>query len=100
MVTVHPIETIVSDPNIRGGKPIIAGTGIRVIDIVTGYLYREQGPEELAKNYALNLGQVYAVLAYYYQHQDAVDAEIRADEEEAERLLNELEKKGKLTRFE
>ena len=34
MVTVHPIDTIVSDPEVRQGQPLIEGNRIRVIDIV------------------------------------------------------------------
>lgn len=100
MTTIYHIETIVSDPDIRAGHPIIAGTTVRVTDLVAAHLYRGLSPEELAVNFALDLGQVYAALAHYYQHKAEVDARMRADAQEAERLLQEFDAQGKLIRLE
>ena len=100
MAIVHPIETIVSDPAIRGGHPVIAGTTLRVADLVAGHIYRGLSPEELAVNFRLDMGQVYAALAYYHQHKAEVDARIRADAAEAENLLSEFDAQGKLIRLE
>ncbi|RPI97581.1 MAG: DUF433 domain-containing protein [Chloroflexi bacterium] len=96
VATVLSIDTIVSDPKIRGGRPIIAGTGIRVIDIVAYYRYGGQTPEELATGFALSLGQVHAALAYYHLHKDEIDESMRAEAERAEQLIAELEKQGKV----
>jgi uncharacterized protein (DUF433 family) len=100
MSTVHSIDTIVSDPTIRGGQPVIAGTTIRIIDLVASHLYRGLGAEELAVNFKLSLGQVYAVLAYYYQNKEEIDSLIRVDEDEALKLLKKIEGQGKLIRIE
>ena len=100
MAVIHPIETIISDPAIRSGQPIIAGTGVRVVDLVASYLFRGLNAEELAVNYALDLGQVHAALAYYYQHKTDIDTWMRDDEAEADRLLAELDAQGKLIRLE
>jgi uncharacterized protein (DUF433 family) len=100
MSVIHPIETIISDPAIRGGQPIIAGTGVRVVDLVASYLFRGLTAEELAVNYALDLVQVHAALAYYYQHKAEVDTWMRDDAKEVERLLAEFEAQGKLIRIE
>lgn len=100
MATIHSIDTIISDPKIRGGQPIVAGSGVRVSDLVASHIYRKSSPEELAVNYALDMGQVYAALAYYYQHKAEMDAQMDEEEKEAERLIAELEKQGKLIRFE
>ena len=100
MVTVHPIDTIVSDPEVRQGQPLIAGSRVRVIDIVASHLYRGLTADELATNFNLNLGQVYAALAYYYQHKSAMDAQLRADVEAAEQLLSQLDEQGKRLRLE
>ena len=51
-------------------------------------------------NFALDLGQVYAALAYYFQHKAEIDAQMRADAEEAQKLLEEFESQGKLIRVE
>jgi len=100
MAIIYPIDTILSDPGKRGGQPIIAGTNIRVSDLVASHLYRGQSPDELAVNFALSLGQVYAALAYYYDHKAAMDETMREEAAEAEQLLSELEASGKLIRIE
>jgi uncharacterized protein (DUF433 family) len=100
VATILSIDTIVSDPKIRGGRPIIAGTGIRVIDVVAGHVYKQYTPEETAVNYNLSVGQVYAALAYYYMHKAEIDADMREDAERAEKLIAELEQQGKVIRLE
>jgi len=91
------IDEIVSDPTVRGGRPVIAGTGIRVSDIVAYHRYGDKlTPEQIAQNFRLTLGQVYAALAYYYLHQGEIDDEMHQNAEEAERLKAELRKMGRL----
>lgn len=99
MITVYAIETIVSDPQIRNGRPIIAGTQIRVMDIVASHLFRGLSPEALAVNFRLKLEQVYAALAYYYQFKDEIDTQLREEAALANRYLNELDAQGKLIRL-
>jgi uncharacterized protein (DUF433 family) len=98
--TVLSIDTIVSDPRIRGGRPVIAGTGIRVMDIVAGHIYHDYTPEEIAVNYKLDVGQVYAALAYYYMHKAEIDTDLRASAERAEKLLADLDRQGKVIHLE
>lgn len=100
MVTVHAIDTIISDPAVREGHAIIAGTSIRVTDLAASHIYRGLTAEDLAVNFALDLGQVHAALAYYYQHKTALDALMRREVEQSERLLAQLDSMGKLIRFE
>jgi len=100
MTTIHTIETIVSDPDIKNGQPIIAGTSIRVLDVVASHLYRGLSAEELAANFALDLGQIHAVLAFYYQHKAELDAQLRANAQKAETLKEQLTAQGKLLRLE
>jgi uncharacterized protein (DUF433 family) len=100
MATIHPIDTIVSDPAIRGGQPIIGGTNVRLIDVIASYLYRGLSVEELAVNFALDLGQAHAALAYYYQHKAEIDAQMRQDADKASKLLADLDTQGKLIRVE
>jgi hypothetical protein len=66
-----------------------------VIDIVASHLYRGLTADELAINFNLNLGQVYAALAYYYQHKPDMDAQLRADADEAEQLAHQLDQQKK-----
>ena len=83
--TVFP--HITTDAEVCHGRPCIAGTRIRVMDVVAAH---EQGvsPAELQDYFAsrpLTLAEIYAALAYYNDHKD----EIEADFAEAERVAAE-----------
>ncbi len=79
MRTLEKIELIYRDPKVRGGRPCIVGTGIRVLDIVRLRRYGKRSPEQIAESFSLSLGQVYAALAYYHEHKNEIDADIRED---------------------
>jgi len=70
---------IVSEPGYRGGRPRIDGTRITVADIKQFYLLQDMSLEEIAATYNLPLAAVYAAMAYYYDHQDAIEQSIAAD---------------------
>lgn len=74
----HHIE---ATPGIAGGRPRIKGHRIRVQDIVVWYERLGRSADEIATEYALSLGDVYAALAYYYDHRDELEEDIRNDEE-------------------
>jgi uncharacterized protein (DUF433 family) len=96
-VNILSINEIVSDPKVRGGRPVIAGTGIRVSDIVAYHLHGDQlTPEQIASDFRLSLGQVHAALAYYYLHKAEIDSEMSRDIEEAEHWREVLRKQGRL----
>lgn len=82
--TTMPLDLIVSDPAIRRGVPVLAGTTLRVTDVAVAHIYHDRSASEIASDYALSLGQVHAALAYYYEHHEALNAEIRAQTERAE----------------
>jgi uncharacterized protein (DUF433 family) len=67
-------------PDVAGGKPRIAGHRITVQNIVTWHERLGRSADEIATAYDLTLAEVYAALAYYYDHRDEIDAMIRADE--------------------
>ena len=91
------INEIVSDPKVRGGRPVIAGTGIRVSDIVAYNRYGDKlTAEQIATDFRLSLGQVHAALAYYYLHQDDIDQQMRDDDEDALELIDQLRNQGRL----
>lgn len=77
------------NPNLRGGRPIIAGTGT-TIRTVAGLYKLGMVAEEIATQLPhLSLAQIYAALAYYHLHVDEVEADIEADSEEnLKRLLS------------
>ena len=73
---------ISTDPDVCHGRPCIAGTRIRVMDIVAAH---EQGvsPVELQDHFAtrpLTMGEIYAALAYYNDHKDEVEEDFAEDE--------------------
>ena len=90
------IETIVSDPDVRNGRPTIAGTGLCVSDIVIAHTSGDLlAPDDLALHFRLSLGEVYAALSYYYLNKADVDAEIRQNAADARTLMEQLRQQGK-----
>jgi uncharacterized protein (DUF433 family) len=68
-------------PGVAGGKPRIAGHRITVQNIVIWHERLGLSADEIATEYALSLADVYAALAYYYDHREEIDRAIREDEE-------------------
>ncbi len=87
--TIHSIDLITSNPNVRGGRPVVRGTTIPVADIAIVKIYHRQDADGLAEWFDLSLAQVYAALAYYYEHQDEIDADIRVRREEARQMKDQ-----------
>ena len=57
--------------------PIIAGTNMKVVEIVLEKTAYGWSPEELHFQHPyLTLGQIYSALAYYWDHQDVLDRDI------------------------
>jgi uncharacterized protein (DUF433 family) len=73
-------------PDIRGGKPRIAGRRITVADVAINYLRLGQSLEEVAAEYDLTLSEVYAAMSFYYDHKVAIDQSIQASETFADSL--------------
>lgn len=67
-------------PDVRGGRPRITGTRLTVADVVMLHLRLGKSLEEIAGKYQVTLGDAHAAMAYYYDHRDAVDADMAADE--------------------
>lgn len=67
-------------PEVRGGKPRIAGTRITVADVVIMHRRMGQSLEEIACKYNLSLAALYAAMAYYYDNQAEIDQSIQEDE--------------------
>jgi uncharacterized protein (DUF433 family) len=81
--------SIVSTPEIRSGRPRIAGTGVTVKRVVSWYKLG-LSPEEIADEMGhLTLAQVYAALAYYHANRNEIEADIVDDDVEAARLEEE-----------
>ena len=77
MNVVQSIDLIATNPAIRGGRPCVAGTGLRVTDLTMAHLFHRRSPTDIASDFEISLAQVHAALAYYYQHKEELDEDIR-----------------------
>src|SRR5882724_751036 len=80
---------ITSSPEIRGGRPHIAGTGMMVMRIA-GWYQLGMSAEQIRDEFPhLSLAQVYAALAYYHANRAEIEADLDAEQELYERLARE-----------
>src|SRR5688572_4100432 len=71
---------IVRSPEIRGGRPRIAGTGVTVQRIASWYRLG-LSPEEIANEIPhLSIAQVYAALTYYHVNRVEIDDDLAAED--------------------
>ncbi len=66
-------QHIVITLGIAGGKPRIAGHRITVQDIVIWHDRLGKSADEIAAEHDLSLADVYAALAYYFDHRIEID---------------------------
>lgn len=90
MNKIESINLIYRNSNIRGGRPCIVGTSLRVIDIVIAMTFAERAPDQLAQDYDLSMAEVHAALAYYYYNKDEIDEDIREDIQRSEELAKNV----------
>lgn len=77
---------ITQTPRICAGRPRIAGTGVSVRRVVIWYKLGFS-PEEIADRIGhLSLAQVHAALSYYHANRETIEADLAAEEAEADRL--------------
>src|SRR5580693_10673241 len=78
---------IVSTPGTCGGRPRIDGHRITVEDVAIWHERMGMSPDEIVSTYpTITLSDVHAALAYYYEHRERIDADIREGEEAVEKL--------------
>jgi uncharacterized protein (DUF433 family) len=77
-------------PGVAGGRPRIAGHRITVQNIMIWHEHMGLSADEIASRYKLTLSDVYAALAYYYDHQEEVNEAMRADEALVEELRRQF----------
>jgi uncharacterized protein (DUF433 family) len=71
---VTKYEHIILD---KKGVPIISGTDMKVIELVLEQSAYGWSPEELHFQHPyLTLGKIHSALAYYWDHQEELDADI------------------------
>jgi uncharacterized protein (DUF433 family) len=67
--------------------PFIAGTTMKVVELVLDRLAYGWSPEELQFQHPyLTLGQIHSALAYYWDHRDELDQDIENRLQAAERI--------------
>ena len=73
--------------DVRRGAPVIANTGIKVIDVAVRYEILGMTPEEITLALPhLDLPQIHAALSYYYAHKTELDKEWKKSLKKVERL--------------
>src|SRR5437588_8200075 len=81
------IQHVTKTPGVCGGKACITGHRIRVMDIVVWHEMRGYSPDEIVQMFpGITLGDVRAALAYYFDHRSEIEADLKRDEELAEKL--------------
>ena len=86
MITKTLDQHIEITPGIAGGKPRIAGHRITVENIVIWHERMGRSADEIATEYALSLADIYAALAYYFDHRVEIDQGIQGSAAFAEAL--------------
>jgi len=94
VITQH----IESSPDVAGGKPRIVGHRITVHNIAIWHERMGLSADAIASQHGLSLADVYAALAYYYDHRQAIDDTILGDESYVAELRSRTQSKlsGKL----
>lgn len=77
-------------PDVCGGRPRIAGRRIRVQDIAEWHVHQGQSVESIADDFRLTFSDVYAALAYYFDHQQEIEDAMERDRvwEEKAKIAN------------
>ena len=70
--------------------PIIEGTSMKIVELLTSVKAYGWTPEELLQSYPhLTLSKIYSALAYYLDNQQEIDADIEWREEYVRQLEQE-----------
>lgn len=87
-VTETTYEHIVIDEK---GVPLIEGTTMKVVELVTEKVAYDWSPEELHFQHPyLTMGQIHSALAYYWDHESDLAQDIERRAALADRLEQEL----------
>jgi uncharacterized protein (DUF433 family) len=77
----------------ESNRPFIIGTTIKVIEIAADHLFRGWDALEIKFQYPhLQMSQIYSALAYYWDHKDVMDEQLKNEADEDERLWLESKK--------
>jgi uncharacterized protein (DUF433 family) len=95
-------QHVSSTPGVANGKPCVAGTRIRVQDIVIRTELGDSADDLVRAWPHITLADVHAALAYYYDNRDEIDRQIRdsdtiieqAKADSGKGLLDRIRKSG------
>lgn len=77
--TNHPYIAI--DPKLSGGRPVVRGSRIKVMDIAVRYELMGMSADKIVDEYPhLKLEQIHDALSYYYEHKTALDKKYKDDQ--------------------
>jgi uncharacterized protein (DUF433 family) len=70
--------------------PIISGSTMKVVELITSVKAYGWTPEQLHENYPhLSMSQIYSALAYYWDNRQEIDADMERRYQYAEKLRQE-----------
>lgn len=98
-------ERITKTPSVCGGKACIAGHRVRVLDVVAWHEHQGMTPDEIVSHVpTITLAEVHSALAYYFDHIEEIQEEMREERAFAEEFrrshLSLLEAKLRQERLE
>ena len=71
----------------KQGAPLIAGTTMKVVELVMAQKAHGWSPEELHFQHPyLSMSQIHSALAYYWEHKETLDADIDRRGQYAEKM--------------
>ena len=86
-------EHISKTPGICGGKVCIAGHRIRVQDIVRLHENGGLSPDEIVDEFpGITLADVHAAMAYYHDHLEEIEEEVRSGRLKADQYRSQFPK--------
>jgi uncharacterized protein (DUF433 family) len=81
-------------PGVCGGRPCIAGTRIRVQDVVVWHERLSWSADEICSRHPqVTLADVYAALAYYHDHRAQLDRQMEEGRKHVEELRAKIPSK-------
>jgi uncharacterized protein (DUF433 family) len=75
---------LLSDPDYRQGRPCLRGTGITVHNVAAAHIRGATVEDMCESNPDLNPSLFHAALAYYFANREQIEADLDADDAEAE----------------
>lgn len=90
MITTAPTMTVPIRVD-EHGSVRVGGTRV-LLEVIIACHQRGDTPEQIHSGFpTVKLADIYAVMSYYLENQELVDAYIRQQDEEAEALLRKME---------